>query len=422
MRNLLRSVAILLAVWALPLPAAPALDPAANLVFDGNVSDGQRTDGLLWFDLAGVDARFALDPRRTKDAERIFRALRSSVALGQSVAVTVDLRDAVLDPALQRPVFVVRQLQYEGSRYSGTKPGWSPPVGEGATVDAATQRRVIEAIALRERGRYADIVAALDPVAARPDLPPQLARLVFRNRSYALQNDIESRNYEFSPADDAQLVRALEDARRWAALDPDNERAALQVGAVLVLLGGYEDAMAHFQAMHARAPEQSFWSLIRLAGVQRLLGRNDEALDTLAVLGRNLGDIKAMPYHYHRAWTLNKMGRYAEAIDEIDAGLRLQPDYPGAFWRRACSYAALGKIDAAMADLERAARMLEPWQGERASPAAISDEKLRKEMMQALREAAARPAPAPTDAACRATWYEGRRRERSALLASGDAT
>ena len=53
----------------------------------------------------------------------------------------------------------------------------------------------------------------------------------------------------------------------------------------------------------------------------------------------------------NRAYTYLRSAKYAQAINDYDAAIRLQPRSPKSLFGRAVAYAALGKNDLAKADL-----------------------------------------------------------------------
>jgi tetratricopeptide (TPR) repeat protein len=125
-----------------------------------------------------------------------------------------------------------------------------------------------------------------------------------------------------------------------------------------------------------------------------------------------------MMFHYHRGWTLNRLGRYEEAIAEFDEGLKTQPDYPGAFDRRACAYAMLGRLPEALADRQRAnAEMSDFWSRPNQSPVSRHDRRWAEDVVKALEAAIASGSQEPMSAPCEGSWdYGEARRERSKFL------
>ncbi len=58
----------------------------------------------------------------------------------------------------------------------------------------------------------------------------------------------------------------------------------------------------------------------------------------------------AMPYYYHKAWTLYEMKQYKETVELITEGLKYQPRYGWAYWRRGLAYKAMGETEKARED------------------------------------------------------------------------
>jgi len=61
-----------------------------------------------------------------------------------------------------------------------------------------------------------------------------------------------------------------------------------------------------------------------------------------------------MSYYYHLGWTYAQMGEFTKAIDAYSEGLKTQPKYHFAYWRRGLAYEGLGKILEAKADYKKA--------------------------------------------------------------------
>ncbi|GGY72021.1 hypothetical protein GCM10011613_16190 [Cellvibrio zantedeschiae] len=61
-----------------------------------------------------------------------------------------------------------------------------------------------------------------------------------------------------------------------------------------------------------------------------------------------------MSYYYHLGWTYAEMGEFIKAIDAYSEGLKTQPNYPFAYWRRGLAYEKFGKAVEAQADYKKA--------------------------------------------------------------------
>ena len=120
-------------------------------------------------------------------------------------------------------------------------------------------------------------------------------------------------------------------------------------------------------------PDESFRIALGAAALARNQGRYKEALEILDSVGSQPIAPQSMRYHYHRAWTLSLLGRYDEAIADLTAGLEIQPDYWGAFARRGCARASIGRLREAAVDLRRAGEWLPGLPGSDTSAAVRLD-------------------------------------------------
>lgn len=105
--------------------------------------------------------------------------------------------------------------------------------------------------------------------------------------------------------------------------------------------------------------ERGFFDFIRFGTRLRNSGNLEQSLAALRKaedIDRQLGRRPSMMAQFHIGMTLAKMGRHQEAIDAYTVGLRAQPGYEEAYWRRGLSYAALGRRDDAQQDYATAAR------------------------------------------------------------------
>lgn len=192
----------------------------------------------------------------------------------------------------------------------------------------------------------------------RSDLPadPAFRKLLLRVRAKAEQG-IAAEAERASPEGDRALAAALADFRALALLEPEDAEHRLAIATLLVELGGYVEAAAMYDQILAEWPDEDYRVTVSRAALHRYQGHYDKALDTLNQLVARNGPQPGMKFHYHRGWLLTLAGRYDEAIVEFSEGLRSQPDYSSAYLRRACAYAAVGRLRDAVDDVGEAVRL-----------------------------------------------------------------
>lgn len=156
---------------------------------------------------------------------------------------------------------------------------------------------------------------------------------------------------------DAHMALALGDYRKAREIEP-TVQIYRDEASVLIALGAYDDAKGVYRkALDIERPKPH-WSLIGLARVERIQGHYDAAMKHLDEVLRMWGEGNAsMPIFYHRAWVLYLKNDDAGVVDAITHGLVYQPDYPGAFNRRACSQARLGNFAKAKEDMAQALKL-----------------------------------------------------------------
>lgn len=106
--------------------------------------------------------------------------------------------------------------------------------------------------------------------------------------------------------------------------------------------------------------ETSCWSILESVKSNREVGNLDLAFKGISELSRCLESVnaaKGMRYYYHLGWIYYDSGEYENAIESYDLGLKYQPDYSFAFWKRGQAYEALGNIDQSIADYKKAVRI-----------------------------------------------------------------
>ncbi len=103
--------------------------------------------------------------------------------------------------------------------------------------------------------------------------------------------------------------------------------------------------------------QEDCWGYIGQAIKYRKSKNYSEALKEIEK--HNVCDLKAksesrMSYFYHLGWTHYEMGQYREAISDFTEGLKTQPDYLYAYWRRGLAFEKLGELSKAKSDYARA--------------------------------------------------------------------
>ncbi|MEQ1596712.1 MAG: tetratricopeptide repeat protein [Casimicrobium sp.] len=160
-------------------------------------------------------------------------------------------------------------------------------------------------------------------------------------------------------------VRASEDITRCLAgdLSAQARAAALQVRAQSYFEQKRIDlAIKDQKASLEYARPKDVWPYVMLGAYYREANDYEAAISSLREAMKydedGPGTGPGMAVHYHLGQTLHRAKRYNEAIDAFTKGIRKQPEYGYALYRRALSYEALGKMDLARRDFARAAELV----------------------------------------------------------------
>ena len=166
-------------------------------------------------------------------------------------------------------------------------------------------------------------------------------------RAKALLGFVETQTGYFRVADDPQaaLERALEIGREVVRLAPDDWYSRQVLAQTLLNLRDYEGALVEFRRAMELEPAHPHL-LTRSALALIFLGRGAEAEELL-----NLS-VRLNPYHN---WLPDQLlgqaiylqGRYAEALDHLEAARSKNPNFIGNLWWRAATYGQLGQTDKA---------------------------------------------------------------------------
>ena len=317
----------------------PVLDD--TLVVPGNIGGvtwQDQQDGNYYFSIHGQPATYAIRGNQL-DMDRVLEASRTS---GHAVEFSIHLDGAMLIE--DAPQYWVEVLEFRGKKYG---PFAAMQRKSWRTMPAA-QASLLRAIAFASAAKYAEALRELE-AADLDALPDSMRALALKTRGSAAQDLAYLHDRAVNDDDDALLLGALRDFRAAAELRPDDFELRHWQSSVLANLGAYDQALANSTAVLERWPDHRFTILIGRATVHRIRGEYELAL---AEVDKALppGEAKGMKFHYHRAWILTRLGRFAEAEAELDQGLKTQPDYPWAFQKRACARAQQGLIAEAIKD------------------------------------------------------------------------
>ncbi len=233
-------------------------------------------------------------------------------------------------------------------------------------ADAETASLVQEAVALCERGRFAEAVdvvgqaLALDPANARAHklLGMALAQLGRHDDALAAFERAIAQQPDFADAygsrgdvllDLGRHAEALASYDQALALAPDSTADWCNRGAALQALERYEDAVASFDRAIAVEPRFAEAHYNR-GGALALLKRHDEALaayDRALAIAPDYADALN-----NRANALKELGRHPEAVASVERALAIQPDHAAALVTRAAVLGALGRHEEALASCD----------------------------------------------------------------------
>ena len=308
----------------------------------------------LGFDMVRSELHFVLRAGSSPDLAAIRRALKSASDAGRDIEVRYGSADGYLDARDRRPTFLVRALVVDGRELRGmSAAACRDDYAVRNSVAVPLERAVVQGAAQYYGGNHAAARAALDAVPADAGSDRAARALVHALRGAAREALVVDAGDGATLADDRERLAALQDYRAWAELEPGNARPRYAQAGMLAALGGYDEALATYAAIRREWLDEEYWTALRTGAVYRARGELEQALAALDGLATAGGPPASMPYHYHRGWTLTRLGRYAEAAGEFTTGLQSQPDYAWATLRRACAEAMQGDVAAALLDQER---------------------------------------------------------------------
>jgi len=401
------------------LCCAPAFaQPTPGLLkAESTIDKGTLSDTTLWFTLTWVDQKFVADAAAVPDAQALFQALIDANHQGRAVAVWYDPDTAGIDFTAMKPTFVMRKVVIDGKTYVGDEKTPAHLLPPNASPADVAENALARGIAYAGAGQPKIAAPLLDRALTESGMVLPLKVLGLKARCI-LNEDRALNDFLPGEARDAALIVALQDARAWRAAAPTDADAALEEAYVLGLLGAYDEALAIYMDAQTRWPDQAYLTLRRIAMIYRDTGRLKEAGEWLDKWAEQPDATSTMPYRFHRARLFDELGQPEAAIVEYTEGMKIQPDYEGAFWRRSCSYAAAGHIREALDDFRAMEKIRAGYfQGGEPSPAAEFDAKRRAEVGQILEKTLADDPHRKVSGLCQGYWDGGdSKRERSKLL------
>ncbi len=398
--------------WLLPTAGlAQAADE--TLMSVGVVADGYMDQKEVWFELGYIDQRYVVPVDAMPDPSRFFTALQDAASTGNSVEVYFYVGSGYFEKDGAIPRYVVRHISYQGREIAGMRGA----LRKSAPANQA-ESALARGVAYFSGGRPVLAIPLLDAALQAGGLNASLRALALKSRGNAIMESVWSERETLTDAEDRQILRALEDFRAWATLEPDSMEAQTDIGYALRDLGAYDEALEVFGTILRRWPDYKIQAVTRIGATYRLMGDHQRALDVLDELVASDGPQEGMKFYYHRGWTLNELGRYAEARDEFTEGLKTQPDYGYAYQKRACSHAMLGALPEALNDQRRFNSEMEMlWRGPNLTTAMKHTRNWSRSVVAELERAIAKGHEGPVTAPCEGDWSaQDHRRERSRLL------
>jgi tetratricopeptide (TPR) repeat protein len=332
--------------------AAPAQTaaPAPHIFEERGATGGGADDGeggvllTLW----SPHIRFHV-PRQPEGAlEPLGAIVRRSNETGQSMILLYDGTRAHLDHAAGTLDFPLCRVVLGELVFQPAIPCLNAPADASQSPETALGL----GYAYSARGDSRHALELLGQV--RSD-DASLRKLLLRIRGDASSGLFEE---SWSDAADRANLAALTDYRALAALQPADVEIQFRIASALQELGDYPASRAVLDTILVRWPDEEFRAAVRIGALYRLQGENEKALEQLDNFVARHGPQPGMRFHYHRGWTLTRLGRFSEAVAEFTEGLKRQPDYAYAYIRRSCAEASIGRLEEALADLEQGRTLL----------------------------------------------------------------
>jgi len=384
----------------------------------GVVGSGSAKDGTVWFATWDDDVHFVVSKTGDAEAQRLFDILKRSNTSSRSLVVTYDPFAARLANDGSTIDLPICSVQLDEQTFVPTPPCARRPDGADALADS-TIRSIALGWAEAREGDNDAAINELSAALASKTLEKPLEAIAVRARALAE----EQAGYSDSAAGrdgDGSWLAALTDHQRLAELRPNDAEVRISEGLDYERLGDYDAAERIYRTAIDKWPDEKFPLKVRLASLARTRGEYQRSLDLLNSLPEEFPDDIAMKFYYHRGWTLTKLGRFDEAIYDFTEGLKTQPDYPSAYLRRGCAYAALGRLGFAVGDLENAVGFMEDLPYAPNSRNMVLNLQLAKQLISRLKTAVAAGKNVAMPDVCDSLWrtVDDQPRKRSRLLNS----
>jgi tetratricopeptide (TPR) repeat protein len=405
---------IALAVQPLPAPPPPTAEaPIERIVSTTGYLSGAGDDAEgSWLQLDELPRRLHVPRLSDSELQSWVALVRSASDRGFALRLRFDGAAGRPDAASGTVTYPICSLGVGNVAPLGDEPTNCPATATGPRNrgEAALAR----GLALVESNPRAGL-RFLGEALAAGDLAPPLRATAHRGRAGA--GDNLARDVPWAgEAYDRLMADSLADSRSRLAIAPDDAHAHFSVAEALADLGAYDEALSVYANIGRRWSEEALHVATGIGSVYRRQGDYGRALGVLDTFAARNGRPEGMRFAYHRAWTLVMLGRHRDALTELDIGMRMQPDYVGAYELRSCAHAALGQIAEAVGDEERAIELLEN-QARDGIPGMETDIARDRRLVAALRGTRGRANGETLDLACRVPWQDWTRtRARSPLL------
>lgn len=383
---------------------------SVEMIFGGK----EEADGTSWFKGWAADARFLFDPEDKGRSDELWDLLRSANEARRSVRVRYDASAGRMNESTGTIDYPFCTIALDDSRFESGRT-CSEPAKNLKPAALTTASALALGFAEVHSGSAQVARHLLDHALASPGQTLGFRRIAFGARAEA-NGAIANSEVPWSEAADRARIAALADYRRLAEVAPNDVEAEFAIGRTLEELGDYVAAEEIYDQVLKRWSDEDFQVTVRRSAIARLQGDAQRSLNLLHGIVERHGQQDGMKYHYHRGWTLTRLGRFDEAIAAFNNGLRNQPDYAWAIIRRGCAHAGLGQLSSALEDTEFGVRKF-------AESVTTDDAGIRHDLARmadnaaALRAAVAAGSTAAMPAVCGGFWDRSdQARSRSALL------